>query len=332
MMILSLTAGDAAHILTWGGVFVQDVLLPIRGDKPLSQKQHVLALRLAISFVALFAFCFSQVFTQTQYILMWWNVTEAIFAGGAGAAIIGGLYWKRGTTAGAWSGVVVGSSMAIIGIIVPWLKDTFPAAMRQFTTDSRTPQIIDWVIKNFPNGTQVKFIAEVTAIVVYVLVSLLTCRKFHNMDKLLHRGAYAVADDKAGSHSGEKDNRSWVARLLEFSDDFTFSDKIIAGGVFFWSVFLLAIVTFGSIYNLTAKIPWSTETWTNFWFIAGVILPLGIGIFTFVWFTIGATKDIKYFFQRLSTMRRDTEDDGTVRKHGDSGAPGPAGCVNSRKC
>ena len=35
-----------------------------------------------------------------------------------GAAIIGGLYWKRGTTAGAWCGVLSGSLLAVLGILL----------------------------------------------------------------------------------------------------------------------------------------------------------------------------------------------------------------------
>ena len=37
---------------------------------------------------------------------MFLALTGAIFVGGAGSAIIGGLYWKRGTTAAAWTAMV----------------------------------------------------------------------------------------------------------------------------------------------------------------------------------------------------------------------------------
>ena len=39
----------------------------------------------------------------------------AVYVGGAGAAIIGGLYWKKGTTAGATSALFTGS--------VGWILD-----------------------------------------------------------------------------------------------------------------------------------------------------------------------------------------------------------------
>ena len=47
--------------------------------------------------MTIFAFCWSLLFPQTTYIYMYFALTGAIFLGGAGSVIIGGLYWKRGT-------------------------------------------------------------------------------------------------------------------------------------------------------------------------------------------------------------------------------------------
>ena len=56
-------------------------------------------LRVAIFGVCLFIFLFSLLFSQQQDILMFFALTGTIYLGWAGSAIIGGLYWKRGTTA-----------------------------------------------------------------------------------------------------------------------------------------------------------------------------------------------------------------------------------------
>jgi SSS family solute:Na+ symporter len=106
--------------------------------------------------------------------MIWFQVTTAVFVGGAGAAIIGGLYWKWGTTAGAWVGFLTGSGLSVGGIItrVYWQK-TYGEEF-------------------FLNGMQIGFTACLVAVVLYVIVSLLTCREPHNMDRLLNRGKYAV--------------------------------------------------------------------------------------------------------------------------------------------
>jgi hypothetical protein len=49
---------------------------------------------------------------------MFFAITGAIFTAGAGAAIIGGLYWKRGTTSGAWAALIIGAVLSVSGIII----------------------------------------------------------------------------------------------------------------------------------------------------------------------------------------------------------------------
>src|SRR5205814_1181949 len=91
--------------------------------KPLSPRQHINLLRCAIVGVAIFAFIFGALFPLIEYVHIWWSITQAIFTGGAGAAIIGGLYWRRGTTAGAWTGLIIGSTLSIGSIaylLHPW--------------------------------------------------------------------------------------------------------------------------------------------------------------------------------------------------------------------
>ncbi|MFA5689676.1 MAG: hypothetical protein WC959_11100 [Kiritimatiellales bacterium] len=115
---------DDTYLHSWGSIFIQDVVLPLR-KKPLSQTGHLKALRWSIFGVALFAYLFSLLFRQTQYILMFMAITGSIFLGGAGACIIGGLYWKRGTTAGAWTALLLGSFLsggAILLQQVPFAK------------------------------------------------------------------------------------------------------------------------------------------------------------------------------------------------------------------
>src|SRR5205823_7250110 len=71
MMVMGLIAGDCSHIHSWGSIFIQDVVLPLR-RRPLSTKEHLTLLRLSMIGVALFAFGFSLLFTQTHYIVLWW--------------------------------------------------------------------------------------------------------------------------------------------------------------------------------------------------------------------------------------------------------------------
>src|SRR5258708_246585 len=115
ILLMGLLGGDSVHLHSWGSILVQDVLLP-RRKRPVSPRRHIFLLRLSMAGVAIFAFLFGCFFRQTEYIMMWWSVTASIYVGGAGAAIIGGLYWKKGTTAGAWVALIVGSQLSTCGM------------------------------------------------------------------------------------------------------------------------------------------------------------------------------------------------------------------------
>jgi SSS family solute:Na+ symporter len=108
---------DDTYLHSWGSIFIQDVIMPFRKE-PFTPEAHLRALRWSIAGVAIFAYLFSLFFRQTQYILMFFAITGSIFTAGAGSAIIGGLYWKRGTTAGAWAALLTGAILSVGGIVL----------------------------------------------------------------------------------------------------------------------------------------------------------------------------------------------------------------------
>ena len=100
------------YLHSWGTILVQDVILPFR-KKPLTPGRHLWLLRFSILGVAVFIFLFSFFFVQRINILFFFAITGGIFVGGVGSAVIGGLYWKRGSTAAAWSATIVGAVLCI---------------------------------------------------------------------------------------------------------------------------------------------------------------------------------------------------------------------------
>jgi len=201
LMIFLMVSTDTTYLHSWGSIIVQDLILPFR-KRPFTPRQQLLLLRLLIASVAVFAFFFSYFFGQVDYILMFFAITGAIWLGGAGSCIIGGLYWKRGTTAGAWAALISGSSLAVggilsqkywVGSIYPWLvKHNLIDSVRRVIEGIADPfrPIIDWHVTGdrFPiNSQEIFFIAMVVAITLYVVISLLTCRTPFNMERMLHR-------------------------------------------------------------------------------------------------------------------------------------------------
>ena len=117
LCIFLLISTDTTYLHSWGSIIVQDLILPLRG-RPFTPKQQLRLLRYLIAGIAVFAFIFSYFFGQVDYILMFFAITGTIWLGGSGPCIVGGLYWKRGTTAGAWAALISGSSLAFGGILL----------------------------------------------------------------------------------------------------------------------------------------------------------------------------------------------------------------------
>jgi SSS family solute:Na+ symporter len=286
VMLFAWIAVDSSYLHSWGSILVQDVVLPFR-KTPFPVKSHIALLRGAIIGVAVFGFLFSLLFSQTEYIYMYFAITGAIYIGGAGAAIIGGLYWSKGTTAGAWTGLLVGSSLSVGSIILKQVRPDFPV-----------------------NGQLLALFATLCAAGSYVVVSLLTSRQKFNMDRMLHRGAYSLA----GEHQAPPDGlRSRLAGLIGISREFTRADRWTSITLFCYSAFFLMVFFVITAWNFIS--PWPTSWWSAYWHVAAILLPLVIGVVTTLWISIGGLTDMKAFFKELHSRRGNALDDGTVVHH-----------------
>lgn len=332
LMIFLMVSTDSTYLHSWGTILVQDIVLPLR-KKPFTLKQQLFWLRVAIALVALYGFLFSFFFGQVTYILMFFALTGAIWAG-AGAVIVLGLYWPRGTAAGAWVALTAGAGIAIgglvltnawVGTIYPFIAQS-PAFLGSLTSLVETisgpmEPIILWRLtpeRFFINGQELNFLAMIVAIFSYVGVSLLTCREKFNMDRMLHRGEFARKDDLLAPQPMVAARKRGIVAILKaltgIDANFTRGDKILS-----WSVIVYTIgYGFGSfllivIWNLIS--PWPEHWWPIRTFITGICILSIYGVVTTVWFSIGGTRDLLRMFKRLRTHQNNPLDDGRVIDH-----------------
>lgn len=270
-----------SYLHSWGSIFIQDVILPLRKGS-LNPKEHIFLLRLSILGVAVFIFLFSLLFQQTQYIMMFFAITAAIFAGGSGAVIIGGLYWKRGTAAGAWAAMITGAAVSVTGIVLNQIYDDFHV-----------------------NGKVFWFLSMAGSALTYIVFSLLSRQKPIDMDQLLHRGKYDVS---VKHHIiNEAPQKGW--KILGMGREFTRGDKIIYILSYAWTFIWTVSFIVGTVINLTREV--TDEAWMRFWYMY-IKVHLFVALFVIIWFTVGGVLDIRSMFARLSTMNRDAGDDGSV--------------------
>ncbi len=294
VMLAAFISTHDTYLHSWGSIFIQDVVLPFR-KKPFSPKQHLMLLRLSTCGVAVFIFCFSLFFKQTEYILMFFAITGAIYLGGAGSVIVGGLYWRRGTTGAAWAAMIVGSVLAVGVNVVQQIDEKL---MPHLVNDCLGLNIqVD--------GQRMFAFAMVAAIVTYVLVSLTSKRPEVNMDRILHRGLYAVEEDKRRG----ADNAAFGLRSLRMGRDFSRWDRVIHVTFIVWVSAWTATFLIGTAYGLLVDV--STSRWLTFWkyyMLASFVM----GAITVVWLLIGGLRDLKDMFRQLGAADRDDSDDGIV--------------------
>ena len=152
-------------------------------------------------------------------------------------------------------------------------------------------------------------IAAALSAIGYIIVSLLTCREPHNMDKLLHRGDYAVAGEKMN----DDDGRFRWAKVIGLDDNMTRGDRGLTIFTFaygmFWKTFSIGVVAWTITMGRL-----SPEWWFGYAAFTALYLPLVIGSITTVWFTWGGSRDMLQLFRDLKTRGTDERDDGTSEK------------------
>jgi SSS family solute:Na+ symporter len=285
IMMAALISSHNGFMHAWGGVLLQDIILPFR-KRPLSTRSHIWALRGSITLVGFVAFLLSISFNPQQSILMLFAAVNSIWLGPAGAVMLGGLYWKRGTTAAAMSTLIAGS---VVGMIFFVLQQGWPV----------------WYQKaEFPINGQYCFLINIAfSILLYVGISLLTCTESFNMERMLHRGPYAAA----GEVLPELRPTRWWQSVFGITPMFNRRDRITAYIIVGWFLFWLGTFIAGMTYGYLAN-P-RDELWVDFWLVY-LCLNFAVLVGTTLWLGIGGIKDVLALFKTMRGADRDFSDTG----------------------
>ena len=299
LMLAAFISTHDTYLHSWGSIFIQDVIMPFR-KKPFDKETHIKVLRYSIFGVAVFIFLFSLLFSQSQKIALYFAVTAAIFAGGCGAVIIGGLYWNRGTTAAAWTAMIIGAIIGVSGTLVKQISDIWLLDVNSY---AQLKTILAF-LKNI-NGQEYWGLGMASSSISYIAVSLLFPKKPVNMDKLLNRGKYSI--DGEVNIVDEEVKIGW--KIFGMGKEFTKNDKLIYILNYAWTGLWTLVFIIGTVYNLSN--PVSDDAWMKFWeyyiyihlILSGIVL---------VWFTLGGFIDLKSMITSLQSEVRDHGDDGWV--------------------
>ena len=309
---------DDTYLHSWATIFVQDVLLPVRSlftDATLSPRAHIRLVKGMVLAIAVFAFLWGVYYKPNQYVAMWSTLTGSVFVAGAGSAIIGGLYWSRGTARAAWASMLVGIGISVFGIIA---KDGYMVFETVFGADGVPAWIVEVHRNTWISGQVLTFIAMTSAIVAYVGVSLLFPEPRFDLDRLLHRGAYrALLPESERDHRVDHDTQlpRWM-RAIGFSREFSRSDTWITSITVLWPLLFTFVFIGGTawaVWGRAAGAPIAEKSWLSFW-EAWTWLVFATGCVIVLWFTVGGFRDLRRMYAHLGKYSADVRDDGTVRE------------------
>ena len=327
LMIMLMLSTDDSRIFNASSTIIQDVVMPFR-KKPFKPEQHLFWLRMMSLFVCLFFLFISLFFAQLDYILMFISIMCALWLGAAGPIMIGGLYTRFGTTAGAFCALIFGSGTSLGGLVLqrtwashvyPWLHvsgyEKYVSHIFKGVTSLFSP-IIVWKMDpiKFPiNSYEIYFFAMMLGIAAYIIGSLLTYKEPFNLDRMLHRGEYSNGESI-------KKTSPWTwsnvySKLIGIDEEYTRGDKIIAWGVFIYSFVLQFLIAFVGAVVWNAISPWPMEWWSTYFFITTIVFGLIVGSISTVWFMVGGIIDLRRLFKDLAARVNNPLDDGWVVGH-----------------
>ena len=343
LAVFMMLTTDTTYIHGLASVAVQDCLLPLRGEgKTWTPHQQIGRLRIAVCCIGIGAFLFGNFFGQIDFVLMFFAITGAVW-NTAGPVLVFGLYWKRGTTQAAFAAMLTGSSVALSAIFAQklWVPSLYPwIATHGWATrlDSILRALsapmepwIHWELTpdKFPiSSVEVGVFTALFTILLYVAVSLATCRKAFDMERLLHRGKWAdggnVLHHGVPAGSAQTCVKGLLTRIIGIDSNYTRGDRALAWSVFCYSfVWGFGLCFLGNVlWHVLGEagiLPRQPDSWWGvYFFIVNFVVACAVGIVSTFWFGICSTRDLLRLFRDLDERERsggglDATDDGSVR-------------------
>ena len=325
LLFLAMLSTDDTRIYSAALTIAQDVVLPLR-KKPFTPREHLWMIRIVAICIGVFFLAGSYYMKQLDYYQMFNTLACAMWVSGAGAVMTFGLYSRFGTTAGAWTSVGTGAAMSCLYIYVQrnWADVVYPAIAKAGLADSFDHALrvlsspfapyIHWEmdpVKCPVNAIEFNFFLSLLTVVLYVVVSKLTCKEPFNLDRMLHRGKYGLGEQR--NLKVRWTPRTILSNLIGITPEYTRGDKAIA-----WSVFLYSF-GYGFVFCFLGTVvwntfsPWPVKWWSNFFIFRFFMVPCAIACVTTVWFGIGGVIGLRQLFRDLRARKTvNVLDDGRV--------------------
>ena len=164
-----------------------------------------------------------------------------------------------------------------------------------------------WHVRTKVTGQVLTFWSIAISVGLYIVVSLVTCRRPFDLDAMLHRDA----------RDPDRVAPRWWERL-GFDRRMTAWDRVTTAITLAWPVFFTLIFVVGMARHLLGPRlgldPISPEGWLGAWWW-WLMLALSTAVVVTIWFVVGGLRDLFRMFRLLKQVGHDDRDDGRVIEH-----------------
>jgi SSS family solute:Na+ symporter len=338
-VLFAFLSTHTSYLLAWGGGLIQDVIIPVRG-KSLEPKKHMKFIRVSVLCVAVYIVLFSTFFKQNDNLYMFLDLTGGIYLSTA-VVLLGGLYWKKGTTLGAWAAMLAGAVVSIIGLVIKCgfndeegVNTVFDVHGYMITLYSFIGFCIALTLFGLLSLRRKAFTGSIVSIVLGVVLGSLCYKYRANVNpeftgrlimfhaSLISIAVYlllseltksdSVSFDEMFNRSAEEIELRKQRRWWQFAPEVPKLDRIlipcIYGGIFAF------IASFIGAWIYCTKNEVSSEAWLKFWHVY-IYTMFGFGVVFMIWVILGGFRDLIRMFKNLMTQKTDAADDGSVQGH-----------------
>ena len=324
LLVLAMISTDDTRIYSAAITLSQDVILPLI-KKEITPKQHMWMLRGVAICVGIFFFIGSFFMSQLDYISLYVSIMISIWAGGAGAVMVFGLYSRFGTTAGAFTSLFTGILIGGGGMLVKrnWADHIYPfldkmhwaEPLGSFLERVSRPfnPYVEWHMTpiDFPiNSYEITFIAIVCSMSLYCIVSKLTCKEPFNLERMLHRGKYAI--DGENKQTMKWTLKNVFSKIIGITPAYTKGDRVIAYALFSYSFIYRFCILFLAVLVWNTFSRWKPLWWSNYFFVTLLLVPCTVAAITAVWYGIGGFLNLLQLFRDLKLRVVNPLDNGRV--------------------
>jgi SSS family solute:Na+ symporter len=106
-MLAAFMSTHDSYLLCWSGVMTQDVIAPLL-KRDLSEKERVRTTRISIVAIGAMLLFWGLWYETNTNLWQYMGITGTVYLAGVFPVVIGGLYWKRSSSAGAYAALLSG--------------------------------------------------------------------------------------------------------------------------------------------------------------------------------------------------------------------------------